>query len=39
MRYADLSLADLTDVSMDEDALAQVRSLGGAIMPDGTKHE
>ena len=36
---ADLSGADLSGANLTDEQLAQARSLEGAIMPDGTKHD
>jgi uncharacterized protein YjbI with pentapeptide repeats len=36
---ADLSGADLSEANVTLEQLAQVRSLKGATMPDGTLHE
>ncbi len=37
--YADLSGADLTGARVSDDQLDRCKSLAGATMPDGTKHE
>jgi uncharacterized protein YjbI with pentapeptide repeats len=39
LRQADLSGADLTGAKVTDAQLAQLRSLTGATMPDGTVHE
>ena len=39
LRGADLTGANLKDAIVNDDQLAQAKSLKDAIMPDGTKHE
>ena len=39
MKNPDLSGANLTDAQVTDEQLARAKSLEGAIMPDGTKHE
>lgn len=38
LTYADLSFADLTGAKVTEEQLAEVKSLQGATLPDGSKH-
>lgn len=38
-RYANMSRVNLQDAIISEEQLAQVRTLEGATLPDGTKHE
>jgi uncharacterized protein YjbI with pentapeptide repeats len=39
LEWADLSEANLEGAGVTEEQLAQAKSLKGAIMPDGTKHD
>jgi uncharacterized protein YjbI with pentapeptide repeats len=39
LRQADLSRADLSGTDITQTELEKVKSLAGAILPDGTKHE